>query len=759
MLQRAAETGTVQKSEIAWVNPSGKTLYLDYVVVPELDSKGEVASLLALGRDVTERKASEQALQRMNRELRAISNCNQALMRVEDEGTLLTAICRIVCEEAGYSLAFVAYAEQGEPLTVSPVAWGGLEARFLGQAGFTWMGTDLEHSTIGTALRTGKSACIHDFATQPGPAPWRDEAFLANYSSCLSLPLKDEGGKPFGVLAILAPEPGAFTDDEVRLLEELAGDLAFGIVVLRARAERQAADAVLQERDIFIHNVLESVDEGFRVFGTDCRILSSNPAYGRITGTDPKGSLGLTCQDVFHLPQGVCPADGNSPCLVMEVLRTRQAQSKAMTRTMPNGEKRQFEVRAFPVLGIDGSLASVIETLQDVTEKRSLEEQLRQVQKMEAIGTLAGGVAHDFNNLLTAIMGYSTLIKMRATPGDPILHHVDAILGVTERGAHLTQSLLAFSRKQVMDPKPMDLNQLVRRIEGILRRIIGEDILLATSLLPGELMVRADPGQIEQVLMNLVANSRDAMPRGGRIQIATACTEAPEQRLRLGGGEAAVPCARMVVSDSGHGMDETLRSKIFEPFFTTKELGKGTGLGLAIVYGILKQHGGDISVTSEVGTGTTFEILLPLLPRDIRSDWIAEASGDLDLPRGGSEVVLMAEDDPTIRSLMAGVLADFGYHVLQAGDGKEALALFREHSQDIDLLLTDVIIPNCTGVELTRQVRLARPGLPVIMISGYAPEILERHGRLEPKVHFLRKPIDPFSVLRTLREVLDRQEP
>jgi len=370
---------------------------------------------------------------------------------------------------------------------------------------------------------------------------------------------------------------------------------------------------------------------------------------------------------------------------------------------------------------------------------------------MEAIGQLAGGVAHDFNNILTAIIGFGNLAKAKLRPGDPLRTLIDQILASSDRAANLTRSLLAFSRKQVLIRKPVDLNDLVRNVEKLLVRLIGEDIELTTSLTRNSLIVMADAGQIEQVLMNLATNARDAMPSGGRLAIATGVQAQGEDLMGFQGSGKSGDCALITVSDTGSGMDEATQEKIFEPFFTTKELGKGTGLGLAMVYGIVKQHDGNISIHSEPGRGTTFRIDLPLIAQQVEETQV-EAKEPLI---GGTETLLLAEDDQDVRVLTTTVLREFGYHVLEAVDGQDALEQYKVHAKEIDLLILDVVMPKLSGKHVLDAVKAIQPDTKTLFMSGYTADLFNKKGFFEEGVQFVAKPFSPLDLLRKIRSILD----
>ncbi len=435
----------------------------------------------------------------------------------------------------------------------------------------------------------------------------------------------------------------------------------------------------------------------------------------------------------------------------MRTFATGSTHSALRRRIDAHGAPHWEELHSYPITDTRGHVTAVIETIRDVTEQRSLQEQLRQAQKMEAIGTLAGGVAHDFNNILTGILGYGEVVQMGLTPDSPWQEPIEQILAAAERGAQLTGGLLAFSRKRVIDRRPVDLSEVVRNVAGLLRRLIGEDIELSTALSTAALVVLADVGQMEQILMNLAANARDAMPKGGSLTITTQGRRLDASAARALGGTEAGDYAQIEVSDSGSGMDDATLEKAFEPFFTTKAQGKGTGLGLSIVYGIVKQHGGLVELSSELGRGTTFRILIPRAQEAVQ----IAAPKSLAPPARGTETILLAEDDPTVRALLSNVLRGHGYRVLEAADGDQALGIFAESGIDVDLLILDVIMPKKSGREVYDALCAKRSDLAVLFMSGYTADMIEKRGVLEGGLEFIAKPMSPFDLLRRVRRILD----
>ncbi len=411
-----------------------------------------------------------------------------------------------------------------------------------------------------------------------------------------------------------------------------------------------------------------------------------------------------------------------------------------------------FETSYAPLKGADGSIQGVIGVATDVTDRRRLEEQLRQAQRMEAIGRLAGGVAHDFNNLLAAILGHSELMLSRVEAGHPLRRSAEEVQKAAVRGAMLTRQLLAFGRKDMLSFQVLDLNAVLAGMEGMLRRLIGEDIELETQLAPRVGAVRADRGQLEQVILNLAVNARDAMPRGGRLTLEVAHVTLDEAWAQRHAGARSGHHVVLSVTDTGIGMDAETIAHVFEPFYTTKERGKGTGLGLATVYGVVEQSGGQILVQSEPGVGSRFQVYLPAADElEIRLDDAAPA----EPPRGGHETVLVAEDEDGVRAMAREVLEANGFAVLDARNGVEALRIAGAHAGAIDLLVTDVVMPQMGGGELAQRLTAERPGLRVLYISGYADDAIVRHGVLERGAALLQKPFTLADFARKVREVLD----
>lgn len=439
--------------------------------------------------------------------------------------------------------------------------------------------------------------------------------------------------------------------------------------------------------------------------------------------------------------------------------KQRLEQSKLTEELKARADSMQAEVylRAQELQEANRRLREARDDLEARVQERTaeaakLQQQLFQAQKIESVGRLAGGIAHDFNNILTAITGFSEFLMAGIPVGDLRRGDVQEIAAAAERAAALTRQLLAFSRRQVLEPKVLDVNAVVATLEPMLRRLIGEHIELKSNLAAGLGTVKADPGQIEQVIMNLVVNSRDAMPLGGKISIETADVQLTEDYARLHMDTRPGPCVMLSISDTGCGMDAATQARIFEPFFTTKELGKGTGLGLAMVYGIVKQSGGNIYVYSEPGHGTSFKIYLPRIESAATPVFAAPAA---DRPARGSETILLVEDDDSVRKFVRRALSGCGYRVLEASRAEEAIPAVERHGKDIDLVLTDVVMPGLRGPEVVRRLKALRPGIRVIFMSGYTDQDMFERDMLGPQAIYLQKPLTLRTLSEKVREVLD----
>lgn len=564
---------------------------------------------------------------------------------------------------------------------------------------------------------------IHD-VTYPGMVPH------SHY--CVPLVSADS---VLGVLNIYLEAGHKKDRDEEEFLISAANALA-GLI-----RRKQAEENLLQ-----LATAVERAGEIILITDAEGTIQYVNPAFEQVTGYMKEEVVG---KNPRILKSG--KHDSSFYRDLWETLIRGDAWHGRFTNRKKDGTLYYEETTISPNRDQSGKIINFVAVKHDITHEVALENQLRHAQKMEAVGQLAGGVAHDFNNILTAIIGYASFLKMKMREDDPLEGYVTNILASSERAADLTQGLLAFSRKQIINPKPVNVNSVVIRVGKLLIRLIGEDIELRIELSEQDLVVMADSGQVEQVLVNLATNARDAMPDGGVLSVKTEHVVLDAEFIKAHGYGNPGKYARISATDTGFGMDRETREKIFEPFFTRKEIGRGTGLGLAIVYGIIKQHGGYINVESEPGMGATFNIYLPLTEMDVK----VSENQETPMPLVGRETVLVAEDDGEVRKLITGVLEKFGYRVVEATDGADAVAKFKENSDNIDLIILDVVMPKKNGKEAFDELRGVRPDVKALFMSGYASDIIYKKGLVAEGLRLLSKPISPGELLNNVREALD----
>jgi two-component system cell cycle sensor histidine kinase/response regulator CckA len=512
--------------------------------------------------------------------------------------------------------------------------------------------------------------------------------------------------------------------------------------------DRKKAEELLRDSENMLRAITDAAADSIILIDDEMRVTYWNSAAERMFGYSRKEVMGEHIH--FIVPD-----------------RYRQAHDAGFRSFVATGEGdligRTYEVSALKKGGVEFPVELAISAvrlmgkwhaagiIRDISERKDLEKQIRHAQKMEAIGTFTGGIAHDFNNSLTAIIGFGSLFRMKLPKDDPLVSHVDNILAAADRAAELIRSLLTFSRYQPIEVKPVDLNEVVRSAEKLLTRLLREDIDLRIELPEEPVVVLADAGQILQILMNLAANAEDAMPHGGMVTLRTSRDTMEVDTIKLHGDQRPGTYALLSFSDTGIGMDDETRQRIFEPFFTTKGLGKGTGLGLSSVYGIVKQHDGFINCCSEPGRGTAFRIYLPVT---ITEAVQTTASVRPAAPRG-TETILVAEDDVMVRGLVSDLLGQFGYTVVEAIDGEDAVVKFRDQMDSIQLLLLDVIMPKKNGRQVYEEIRSIKPGIRVIFTSGYPAEVFNGADSLAEGFTFISKPVSPSALLLKIREVLE----
>ncbi|HYU15444.1 MAG TPA: PAS domain S-box protein, partial [Candidatus Acidoferrum sp.] len=689
-LVRVLATGRAEALELPWLTESGPRFF-HLQLVPEIDQAGALASVLGIGRDITSLKENER------RFLTLTEHSPDVIMRYDQEGRYTyvnSAIERIL---------------------------GMAPQEFIGRrAG------EVPSERLGRAVSD-------DF---------------------LSLRQKIDQVLTTGVpteteLHVLLP--GAERMFNVRLIPERdeTGRVTSVLNVSRDITESKRAEEALRASEQRFRQVTENIDEVFWLTDVGMsEMIYISPAYERVWGR--------TCESLHARPiswmEAVHPEDQARVREAVLRLRVDGTYNLEYRIVRPDGAVRWIRDRAFPIADAGGRVYRIAGVAEDVTARRQLEEQLQQSQKMDAIGQLAGGIAHDFNNMLVVIQLQASLLA-EAESGAELKEGVQQILAATERASNLTRQLLTFSRREVRQVRNIDLGEVSGAMVALLRRLLGEDIALETHFAPGLPLVSADPGMMEQVVMNLAVNARDAMPAGGRLAISLDPVTVDEAHAAAHPQAASGRYVCLGVSDSGSGIAPENLSRIFEPFFTTKEVGRGTGLGLATVFGIVQQHQGWIEVTSEVGRGTAFRVFLPALePSAVES---ADAAAAQVSP-GGSETILLVEDDAAVRKLARVVLDRCGYRVLEADSGAAALALWAARTAPVDLLFTDLVMPGgMSGQDLAAEMMSRQPGLKVVYTSGYTNDILNRRLRLEPGRNFLQKPYPAHELAATVRRCLD----
>jgi PAS domain S-box-containing protein len=652
-------------------------------------------------------------------------------------------------ESAGYHVAWIGRAEHDAERTISVVTFSG-PGEFLLKTKVTWGDDARGQGVLGTAIRNRRASIVRDLEHDPRFAVWRSAVQENRLGSAIGVPLVVDD-QVYGALAIYATDRAAFEATEAELLEDMAANIAHGMAGLRAQRERDASSRVAAELLDHLRRAQRVAQLGTWELDLATGKMRASEGSFEIYGMPATLALPLDLGEVksFVLPEYRPLLDrtlaefiaGRGPYDVEFAIRRRT-----------DGEVRFVHSRAELLLDAAGRPATAVGTVQDITARRQLEQQLLQAQKMESVGRLAGGVAHDFNNLLTVILSYTTILSRSVGQDHPFCGDLQEIERAARRATDLTRQLLAFSRKQVMQPRVMDLNQVVAAAERMLRRLIGEDIELVN--IPGTALgkVFSDPGQIEQVIMNLAVNARDAMARGGRLTIETANVQLTAEYASTHRDVRPGPYVMLAVTDSGEGMNAETKSHIFEPFFTTKKE-KGTGLGLSTVYGIVHQSGGHIWVYSEPGHGTTFKIYLPFATGEETKAPPAPVE-----PLGGqaTETILVVEDDEQVRTVICRTLQRAGYTVLAAADPPTAMSLAKQHARAVHVLLTDVVLPGMTGPVMARELTALYPSTKVIFMSGYTDNAIVHQGLLEPSVAFIQKPFTPQALGAKIRAVLDR---
>jgi two-component system, cell cycle sensor histidine kinase and response regulator CckA len=712
-------------------------LWIDTTKLPLTDETGRVYGMLGVYEDITDRKRAEDEHLSHLRFLEGLERIDRVIRQADSLERMLTDVLDTALSLFESDRAWLIY-----PCDPEAASWRVPMERTRAECpGALAIGVDLpttpEVRQYFLEALNSDGPIIHD-PKSGRSLPEVTRQF--SVQSQIQTAVYPKMGKPWIFGMHQCSHARVWSEKDVRLFTEIARRIADSLSSLLFLKD-------LRESQSLLKAIIDNSTAVIYVKDLKGRYLMINRRFEDLFHLSEELVVGKTEHDVF--PKEVADAFRTSDRRVLDTGTPIESEEIVPHDDGPH----TYRSIKCPLFNNTGKPYAVFGISTDITDRKKLEEQLRQSQKMESIGTLAGGVAHDFNNILAAIVGYGSLLQMKMRADDPLREYLSQILASAERAASLTQSLLAFSRKQVISPRNIDLNESIRKVEKFLTRTIGEDVVLSASLSNEALMIFIDPTQIEQVLMNLATNARDAMPKGGMLMIETGRVELDDEYVRSHGFGLPGHYAVLTVSDTGEGMGEQTQQKIFEPFFTTKEFGRGTGLGLAIVYGIVKQNKGYINVYSEVGKGTTFKIYLPFVSSR------AGESKDPDVQQplqGGTEIILLAEDNESVRRLNKGVLREFGYTVIEAADGEEALKKFRELRDRISLFILDVIMPKKNGREVFEEARRSNPNTKVIFTSGYPADLIQKEGVLEKGLHFLSKPSSPQALLRMVREVLDQ---
>jgi PAS domain S-box-containing protein len=710
----------------------------EFVFKPAIGLDGSIVGTVVTAWDASEHRSTSHGKARLDLTYSIQSAIDQLILRARSSHVILSEACRIAAEVGGFELAWVGLVD---PATgdVRVVCQVGRDEGLLADVIVSARDEPSGHGVVGTAIRENRSVIVQDVRRDERTALWRTFFDQLGYRTAAAFALR-VAGRTIGALVLYSAKASHFDAAEARLYEKLAEDISGALDSIETKKAKAEAHSALIESERRYRDLFELNPQAMWVFDLETlRFLAVNDAAICSYGYSRDEFLAMSVKDIR-------PAE-DVPALLEEVATAISGEGGYRPRGQwrhvhKDGSLTYVEVSAND-MDFEGRPARLVMVV-DVTDRRRLEAQLTEATRLDAMGNLAGGIAHDFNNVLTAVNGYADIL-IRELEGDERVESAREIRRAGARAAELTQQVLAFARRQPLAPRPVDLNAVVASVSQMLRRLIGEQIRLVTKLDSSPAVVRADQGQLEQVLVNLVVNSRDAMPGGGVLEIEVRSVEDAGTFDREMSGRAVL----LTVVDTGVGMDETSLARAFEPFFTTKELGKGTGLGLATVYGIVRQSSGQIWAESAVGSGTKLSVLFPLIDATPEPTGAPRAAA---LEIGEGSCILVVEDDAAVRAFVVATLEHAGYRVLVAASPAQATVLWDGLRETIDLLLTDLVMPGANGRDLTDRLLASRPALRVVLMSGYdaTPDKVESGKRF----HFLAKPFDADDLAAAVSQAL-----
>ncbi len=715
-------------------------------VTPVFDEKGDLTNTIHIAKDITERTKKEKQLLSINRALRTLSECNQAMIRAKNEKELISELCKILVEIGGYRMAWVGYAMDDENKSVRPAGHYGFEEGYLKDLNITWSDNEKGLGPTGTAICTGKPGICRNIQRDIRFKPWQKEAIRRGYASSIALPL-NSADRCIGALNIYSDKPDAFDDNEIKLLMELADDLNYGIMALRSRDLQKRAEKALAASENKYRMLIETASDA--IFLADAEtgiILEANKAAEKLLGLPVNKIIGMH-QTELHDPE--------KREHYLKIFKHHVKSETAVTDDIYVRNSKGFDV---PVQ-INTNIFTlenrkVIQGIfRDITEIKNAEEQIRQSQKMEAIGTLAGGIAHDFNNILTPILGYTKLSLDKLPDNSPVRSYLEKVWSAGIRAKELVKQILTFSRKEKEEKRPFLIQDIINESIKFFRSSIPSTIKLHTKIDKQCGPVMCNPTQIYQVLMNLCSNAHHAMlQKGGTLNIELkSAAGKPGSSLSVNSAQPEKYIC-LTVSDTGKGMDKDIIQRIFEPYFTTKTKEDGTGLGLSVVHGIIKNHGGYIEVESEPNGGTAFKIYLPEIEYSLEPEDEVSAQP----VRKGSEQILLIDDDRNVLEITEEILRSLGYKVVSISNSIDALKVFSADPEKFDLIITDQTMPDIPGIELSKKILQIKPDIPIILCRGYDSAASKEKAISIGIADYLTKPVskDEFalSIKKTLRE-------